>query len=142
MARERSVILDDDEPPAPKRAAAPSEHSRFGFEWGLASTIVGATFLMTGPLVMLLLMAVRPSYDDYYSGRTSTSRFEVATFVGIFGVIVLCILGFMFGLRGLGRARQHRAPAALPVTGMLFCFAAVCFWVVLAIAAAERHSSW
>ncbi len=143
MARERAIILDDDEPPAPKRPAEARETPRFGFEWGLASTIMGAIFVVSGPLFLIVLMSLsRPYYDDSYSVRSSVSKYEVVAYGGILAAIALCIAGLLFGIRGLGRARLYRTPAALPITGMLLCFAAICFWVVVMIVVAERNAHY
>jgi hypothetical protein len=142
MARDKSVILDDDDPLPPRRLReAREEPSRDGFEWGMASTIIGAAFLILGPLFLLLLANLpRSSYDGYSYSRSESSRFEVVSIVAIVGAKVLCIAGFFFGLRGLSRARSDRSPPALPLTGILLCIAAIVLWLMIAVLALGRDS--
>jgi hypothetical protein len=134
MAKERPLILDDDEPPAPKRNVEVREAPRFGFEWGLASTIIGATLLIAGPMALLFCLVF------WSGGRVehglSSSETNLAHVAGVVigaGAILLSMLGIYFGGRGLGRARQAHHPAALPVCGMLLCFGALIVWIIIGV---------
>jgi hypothetical protein len=134
MAKERPLILDDDEPPTPKRPPEAREAHRFGFEWGLASTAFGATLLIASPTALLFCVYF------WGSGRggvgLSYSEARMANIAGIVvcaGAMIMSVLGLYFGSRGLGRARQARQPAALPVCGVLLCLAALIVWLIIAI---------
>jgi hypothetical protein len=141
MARERSVIIDDDDPP-PKRSAEPRHTaSRFGFEWGLASTIIGATLLILSPLALILISAMtRWSYDGY-SSRHDTMR-EILLYGSLVGAGLVSMIGIFFGIRSVSHARSDESPAALGLTGMLFCFAAMMIWVGVAVLVLAKPSEF
>ena len=66
----------------------------------------------------------------------SYSDAKLANIAGIIvcaGGLIMSILGLMFGSRGLGRARQAHQPAALPVCGLLLCFAAMIVWLIIGV---------
>jgi hypothetical protein len=130
MARERSVIIDDDDPP-PKRSAEPRHtSSRFGFEWGLASTIIGATLLVLSPLALRLIGENRWG-SDMYSRRGDTIR-DILLYGGVAGAEVMSIIGVFFGITSVRHARSDESPAALGLTGILLCIAAILIWLALA----------
>lgn len=134
MARERPLILDDDEPPAPKRAAEPRESPRFGFEWGLASTIIGATLVVAGPMALVFCLIFWSSGN--YDHRLSYGDLKLAQVAGIVtsaGALLLTILGMIFAVRGLGHARRAHQPAALPVTGLFLSFSAFILWIIVGV---------
>jgi hypothetical protein len=135
MARERPVILDDDEPPARARADAPArESARHGFEWGLASVIVGATFLIMAPPALLFCLTLWGRGNPEHGLSLGDLKLaEVGGIVCVLGAELLCLTGLLFGIRGLGRARRERQPAALPFTGILMCAAAMVAWLIVAI---------
>lgn len=134
MARERPLILDDDEPPPPKRSAEPREVSRFGFEWGLASTIIGATMVIAGPmsLVFCLIFWTTGNYDQRLS-YGDLEKAQVAGVVVSVGALSLCITSVFFGMRGLGHARRARQPVALPLTGLLLSISAFVLWIIVSV---------
>jgi hypothetical protein len=134
MARERTIILDDDEPPAAKRPAEARETPRFGFEWGLASTAIAAILLLASPMVLLFcLFYWSASRSDHLLGYSGVKMANGAGIVICTGALIFGILGLLFGIRGLGRARQAHQPAALPVTGILLSLAALIMWIIIAI---------
>lgn len=140
MARSRPVILDDDDPPP--RHSEVREQSRDGFEWGLASSLIGATLLILAPLVVLLVMASSRSSLDDYSSHSDMTKLEILSYLGVIGAIIFCIVGFMFGRHGMSRSRAERTSAALPVSGMLLNLAAVFVWLLSAFVVLGRGASW
>ena len=132
MARARALILDDDDPP-PRHSEAREAH-RDAFEWGLASTLIGTTLMIVAPLVLLLIVASsRGSYDGYSSSHGEVAKIEAFSYLGVIGAVIFSIVGFLFGRHGLTRARAERTAAALPVSGMLLCLAALCIWLLAAV---------
>lgn len=133
MARERPTILDDDEPPLPKRTAELREKPRHGFEWGLASTLLGMSLLLagTGGIIVCILL--------WFGGSSTSGRgidLNLAQIAGVvmgIGAIVFSIFGFFFGIRGLGQARQAGQPAALPLAGIFLCIAAFLLWIIVTV---------
>lgn len=139
MAKQHSIILDDDDAlPTSKRDREPRESSRTGYEWGLASTIIGAVFLVLGPLTTLVLVVLTREAAIDYSHQSDSSKVELIGLLGIVSAEIVAITGFFFGLRGLTQARADRSPAALPITGILLCLAAVILWLLVAFVTMTR----
>lgn len=134
MAREKPLILDDDEPSPPKRNVEVRETPRFGFEWGLASTIIGGVLLIAAPgALMFCLFFWGSGRGEMGLSYSDTRLANIAGIVVCAGALIMSILGLMFGSRGLGRSRQAHQPAALPVCGLLLCFAAMIVWLIIGV---------
>ena len=132
MARPTSVILDDDAP-APYAGQA-GETARHGFEWGLAAALIGAPFLIMGPLAILFSVIFWNSGSlNHGLNHSEVQWSEIASIICAAGAELLCIVGVIFGMRGLGKARQARQPTALPLTGILLCVAAMVMWLIVGI---------
>lgn len=143
MARSAPVILDDDDP-RPRRSAEPMETNRTGFEWGLASTIIGATFLLAAPIAMLswFVLLDRSRSNSSYS---STNWMEVSAVIGVIGAVVLCMIGFIFSLRGIRYARQSKQTIAMPLTGMFLCLTGLITWALVSLVllmVLEEQTRW
>ena len=133
MAADTRVILDDDDPP-PRQAEA-RESSRFGFEWGLASTLIGATFLIMGPVAFLFCLSfwVNGKNDDHGLSLRDLQLIEIGSIVCVIGAEALCVVSVFFGIRGLAHARRERRPVALPLSGILLSAVAMGVWLIVAI---------
>ena len=139
MARTRPVILDDDDPPV---RHSESREVRDGFEWGVASSLLGGTLVILAPLVVLLIVATaRPGNDEYSSSHSIVANFELFCYLGVVGAVIFSIVGFFFGRHGLSRARADRTSAALPVCGMLLSLAAAFAWLLGVLVIVVRGSS-
>jgi hypothetical protein len=133
MARERPVIIDDDDPP-PRRAAQPNDPPpRFGFEWGLASALMGGALLVAGAGGILACMLLWFGGAPDHGRGIDLNLAEVAGGVMCCGAFLMSIFGFTFGIRGLSQARRAGQPAALPVAGILLCVAASLLWLIVTV---------
>jgi hypothetical protein len=132
MARPTSVILDDDV--SPSYTGQSLETARHGFEYGLAAALIGATFLVMGPVAVIFsLVFWNGGSLNHGLNHSEVLWTEIASIICAAGAELLCTIGVIFGLRGLNKARQARQPTALPVTGMLLCIAAMVMWLIVGI---------
>lgn len=136
MARERPVILDDDEPPS-RKSAEPRDPpaARAGFEWGLASTLMGATLLIagTGGMVVCLLLWFAGHGQQHGLSYSDLTYGRAAGVVMAGGAFLTSAVSFLFGMRALRRARRADQPAALPVAGLLLSLAATLLWLIVLV---------
>src|SRR5947208_119172 len=103
MARP-SIVLDDDHA---NPAAALGEPPQVGFEWGLASTLMGATFLVMGPVAMLFCLVLWNGGSENHGLRMADLQLaQIAALVCAVGAEVVCVFGLSFGFRGLGHCRR------------------------------------
>jgi hypothetical protein len=134
MARQRPIILDDDDPPPVRQAPEYQERSRDAFEQGLAATLIGAVMLLLGVLAPLALMVLsRNRFDDQYSDRHDPIILIVVIFVGVIAMLLISTVGAILGLRGQSRARRDGVTAAMPIAGTLLSFTAIGVWLLLVL---------
>ena len=137
MARQPTpLILDDDDEDDRRRHRdrEAKDRSRDGFEMGLASSIIGAVFLVVGTLAPLLLMTLtRGRYNGSGYGGGAETLLDVVSFFSLAGAELMCLIGLILGRRGVRRARAGRTTTALPVAGVLLNIAALFLWLFLAI---------
>jgi hypothetical protein len=118
--------------------APPPVHRR-GFEWGLASLLVGATCLLMSPLALLVWASVIQVHDLRWS-RHDVSIICTGLIITEFGVLVLVLLGLAFGVTGIVAARSQGAPQALPVAAVAVGVVSLCFWIGIMVSSFNTTS--
>jgi hypothetical protein len=83
--------------------------------WGLASLILGVPWLISAPVLLLLIR-------DLWTRGPSGMRVPIAFVAGLFGgalILGLVITGIVCGVRGWLLASSERQPIALSLAGTL-----------------------
>jgi hypothetical protein len=110
----------------------PEEKRRQGFEWGLASAIMGGVFMLMASIQLIANMLL-----FQWIGRslgTSDVRIALAVaVVGVPGIVCACLVSLLFGVRGLRRARRYDQPAGIAIAGILLSSAALFLWILLGV---------
>ncbi len=105
MARQPTpLILDDDDEDDRRRHRdrEAKDRSRDGFEMGLASSIIGAVFLVVGTLAPLLLMTLmRGRYNGSGYGGGAETLLDVVSFFSLAGAELMCLIGLILGRKGV-----------------------------------------
>lgn len=141
MARQTPVIIDDDDPQSSRGSREARDPSRDKLECGLASTLIGATFLIVAPMSLLMFLALlRPSFDGH-PGRGENSQLELLAVLAAFGAEVLCIAGLLYGVRGVTISRLEKTTATLPVAGILLCLFGILVWLLIALVIFSRSAT-
>jgi hypothetical protein len=130
---ERSVIVDDDDP-LPRRSADAVDSARNSYEWGLASVLIGSTFLIMGPIALSFSVVLYNLLrGDHGLSLLELRLAQIGAIVCVVGAILICLFGLAYGIRGAARARPTRQPAALARAGILQGIGAVVIWLVVGI---------
>jgi len=133
MTKPDRAILDDHDAGG-AHLAEESGNARFGFEWGLASTIIGAFFTIDGTVSLIFCLILwNHGSEEHGLGMRDLRLAQIGGNVCCVGSIVITVIGFLFAVRGLGYARQRRRAFALPLTGMLLNLSALVTWIIVTI---------
>lgn len=134
MAKFDSVILDDDDSPPSRVTRVGRDPERLSFEWGLASALIGGSFLFIGPVCLLFcLILYNRGHGDYGLSSLDLQLAQVGAYVCILEALVVCIHGLVYGIRGLNQAQRLSLPGALPKAGILLCISALVIWIVVGV---------
>jgi cytochrome bd-type quinol oxidase subunit 2 len=110
----------------------PEEKRRLGFEWGLASLLMGGLLAL-----MALVLFISNILIFLDAGqRLDPTSLEVANIAAIVGIpcfIGLCVCSIVFAIRGMRGARRYDMPMALPASGLLLSIAALILWLVVGV---------
>src|SRR5436853_185887 len=106
------------------------EKRRAGFEWGLASLLMGGLLALMA-LVMLITNVLLFFGAADKLDPASQSLATLVGLVGVVGVLVLCVISIVFGVRGVKRAQWFDTPTAVPLAGVLISIAATFLWLVV-----------
>jgi cytochrome bd-type quinol oxidase subunit 2 len=110
----------------------PEEKRRLGFEWGLASLLMGGLLALMALVLfisnILIFLDAGQRLDP-----TSLELANIAAIVGIPCFIGLCVCTIVFAIRGMRGARRYDMPMALPVSGLLLSIAALILWLVVGV---------
>ena len=132
MATQAPIILDDDEP-QPLQQRDSNDRSRDGFEISLASIVIGAMLMIFGMLAPVFLGGISSSNGHYSGRRTNLIYFETGCYATVMFVVVINIVGIIYGMRGISIRAREGGSKALPVTGLLFCILSLGLWLLSAL---------
>jgi len=118
------------EGPGPESTPPLAFPGRRAAEWGLASLLMGSVFMLLCPLTLLVWASVISVHEKRWD-KPSVNTICTALIVTEFGVLVLILVGVVFGLVGWSTARTERAPAALPVAGTMLGLMTLLFWIII-----------
>lgn len=137
MAKQAPIILDDDDPP-PRNQRDRREESREGFEMGLASAFIGATFLFVGIMAPLVLNFLKSSRGGRSYGPGSSGYLDFASIVGILIAETICVIGIILGMRGISKCRSEGRTRAISASGLLLSIAATLLWLIPVLILLEK----
>jgi uncharacterized membrane protein len=133
MARQPIILDDDDDLPRPRPKEKEKRESREGFESGLASTVIGATFLIIGMLAPMLNFLLKSARDGYGNVRHESGVVDIVLLLSIAIVEIICIMGVVLATRGLKHARIDKNPTGMPVAGLMLCLCAIFLWMLIGL---------
>jgi hypothetical protein len=110
----------------------PEEKRRQGFEWGLASAVMGGVFMLMAPIQLIANMLLF-QWIGRSLGETDVKIALVVAMVGVPGIVCACLASLLFGVRGLRRARWYDQPAGIPIAGILLSSGALFLWVLVGV---------
>ena len=108
------------------------EKRRSGFEWGLASLLMGGFLALMAPIMLISNIQLFQGAASLL-GPTELWLANAAAIVGTIGVLALCITSIVFGVRGMRRAQWFDMPMGIPLAGVLISIAAVFIWVIVGV---------
>src|SRR5437867_1183389 len=116
-----------DRPIAPgEPAVTPRRHAT---DWGLAGLSLGAIVLLVAPVLLqaaLIIERTRYNRDAFFAGM-------ILFFLGEACYAIVAVSGLVLAILGLRAAFIHKAPAGLPVAGLLASLAAMFVGLLLII---------
>jgi hypothetical protein len=111
----------------------PEEKRRLGFEWGLASLLMGGLLALMALVLLISNILLFLGSEQQRLDQTSLELANIAAIVGIPCFIGLCVCSIVFAIRGLRGARRYDMPMALPASGLLLSIAALILWIVVGV---------
>ena len=103
-----------------------------GFVQGLASVLLGMTFIVGSPATMHVIWAL---FDGHFRDFTKLDILLVAIcgFLGGLMIVAMAVLGLIYGISAILTAREQNRSAALGVAGVLLNGFCVLLWIFIGI---------
>ncbi len=111
--------------------AAPRRNS--GVEWGAASLSLGGVFAILAP-IGLFLAAFLQSTDFQGFSRMDEKIAALGGYAGVFFILMVVIVGIVFGVVSMIASRDQRQPIALGLAGVLLNVLDLFMWTGPALA--------
>ncbi len=123
--RDRNILLSGPESSAIEGSS--------GVEWGAASLSLGGIFAILAPIGLFLAAFLQSTNFQGFS-RTDKKIAALAGYGSIFFILMLVVIGIVFGVLSMSASRRQRRPIALGLAGVLLNALDLFMWVGAALA--------
>ena len=123
--RDRNLLLGESAESATERNA--------GVEWGAASLALGGVFALLAPIGLFLAAFLQSTNFQGFS-HTDKRIAALGGYGSVFFILMLVIVGIVFGVVSMNASRRQRRPIALGLAGVLLNALDLFMWIGAALA--------